>query len=310
MVITLTLSPCLDKTYVVDGLVPDRLNYASKSVLLPGSKGVNVSRMLTSLAVPSIAVGFCGGTLGYLFKTLLDMENVRYDFVETKTEIRFNVKIADRVKNIFTDVNERQENVSPQEFDRLIELYKKHIKSASFIVIAGSARTEMPKDVYNEFIRIANAEGKRVLLDTKGEELKYAIYEHPHLIAPNHYELSEYAGKELTTAEDIVPVLTEIHKSGVAYAIATMAEKGAVMVCKEGTYKMTPPTVTAINTTGAGDSFLAGIIYGMKNNADSVRMLKLAGSISSAKVTRSDTSMPNMIEALGLLDLVKVERLC
>ena len=104
-------------------------------------------------------------------------------------------------------------------------------------------------------------------------------------------------------------MLSEIHKAGVAYAIATMGENGAVMVCEDGIYKMTPPEVNAINTTGAGDAFLAGIIYGLKSNADCYKMLKLAGSISSVKVTRSDTSMPNMIEALSLLDQVSVERL-
>ncbi len=309
MIITLSLSPSLDKTYVVDGLEPDRVNYASKNVVLPGSKGINVSRMLTSLNVPNIAIGFCGGVLGGYFKTLLEMENVNYDFVETDADIRFNVKIADIKTGAFTDLNEYSAPVTTAETESLFNLYRKKLDEAEYVVIAGAARTGMAKDVYNEFIRIASSKGKKVLFDCSGEALRYALYEKPYLICPNDFELSEYAGRNLETDGDIIEVLSDIHEKGVTYAIATMGEKGAIMVCDSGTFKMTPPPVKSVNTTGAGDSFLAGIIYGLKNNSDCYKMLKLAGSIAAVKVTKEDTAMPGLIEAFGMLDLVSVEKL-
>ena len=309
MIITLTLSPSLDKSYVVEGLLPDGINYASKSVLLPGSKGINVSRMLTSLSVENIALGFCGGYLGSLFKTLLDMENVKYEFVETEAEVRFNVKIADVENSTSTDINEIAKSVTQDEFEGLVNLYKSHLSSAEYVVIAGSTREGMDTDVYNTFIRMANLCGKKVLLDTAGDALKCGISEKPYLIAPNKDELSEYAGKQLETLEEIEDVLKSIHNKGVAIAIATLGADGALMVTDEGTFKMTPPEVEARNTTGAGDSFLAGIIYGLKNNADCYKMLKLAGSVSAAKVTKTDTAMPSIIEASSMMDNVMVEKL-
>ena len=309
MILTLTLSPSLDKSYITNGLKRNHVNYVEKSTILPGSKGINVSRMLTTLAVENIALGFCGGFLGPLFKTLLDTENVKYSFVETEAEVRFNVKVADISDNTSTDINEYAESVTEEEMESLLSLYKSYLSEASYVVIAGSVRKEMPVDVYNQFIRAANFAGKKVLFDSKGDALKYAICEKPYLIAPNLSELCEYAGRELKEISDIQAVLSDIHEKGVAYAIVTLGEEGALMVCDEGTYKMTPPEVDAINTTGAGDSFLAGIIYGLKSNADCCKMLKLAGSVSAAKVTREDTSMPNLIEALSMMDNVLVEKL-
>lgn len=309
MIITLTLSPSLDKSFVTDGFTTDRINYAKKSVVLPGSKGINVSRMLTELAIENKALGFCGGFMGPLFKTLLDMENVKYDFVETEAEVRFNVKIADTENGTSTDINEIAEEVTTAEFESLISLYKSYLPDASYVVIAGSARQGMSPDVYNTFIRMANNAGKKVLFDSKGEALKYAIAEKPYLIAPNREELSEFAGRFLYSDKDVADMLTAIYEAGVSYAIATLGDEGAIMVCDEGAFKMTPPEVTAVNTTGAGDSFLAGIIYGLKNNADAVKMLKLAGSVSTAKVTKSDTAMPTLIEAFGYMDNTMVEKL-
>ncbi len=309
MILTLTLSPSLDKSYILNGLSRNQVNYVEKSTILPGSKGINVSRMLTTLAVENTALGFCGGFMGPLFKTLLDKENVKYDFVETEAEIRFNVKLADISDNTSTDINEYSAGVTEEEMESLLSLYKRHLPEASYVVIAGSARKEMAPDVYNQFIRAANFAGKKVLFDSKGEALKYGISEKPYLIAPNLSELCEYAGRELEEISDIADVLSDIHNKGVTYAIATLGEQGALMVCDEGTYKMTPPAVTAINTTGAGDSFLAGIIYGLENNSDCYKMLKLAGSVSAAKVTKEDTAMPNLIEALSMMDNVMVEKL-
>lgn len=309
MIITLTLSPSLDKSYIIEGFAPDRINYAKKSVLLPGSKGINVSRMLSTLAVDNIALGFCGGYLGPLFKTLLDVENVKYEFVETEAEVRFNVKIADLKNQTSTDINEIAKNVSNEELEELIKLYKSYLSSAEYVVIAGSTREGMAPDIYNTFIRMANLSGKKVLLDTAGEVLRCALSEKPYLIAPNKDELSQYAGKELESISEIRDVLEDIHNKGVSVAIATLGADGALMVTDEGTFKMTPPEVEAKNTTGAGDSFLAGIIYGLKSNADSFRMLKLAGSVSAVKVTKEDTSMPNLIEALSMMDNVLVEKL-
>lgn len=309
MIITLTLSPSLDKSYVVDSFSVDRVNYASRSTILPGSKGINVSRMLTTLAVENTALGFCGGFMSPLFKTLLDTENVKYDFVETEAEIRFNIKIADLESNTSTDVNEYSKNVTDEEFDSLLSLYKSYLPNASYVVIAGSLRKEMAPDACNVFIRAANLAGKKVLFDSQGDAFKYAVAEKPYLIKPNIDELSEYAGRRLESDSEIIEVLENIHSMGVTYALVTLGEKGALMVCDEGIYKMTPPEVIPINTTGAGDSFLAGIIYGLKSNADCYKMLKLAGSVSAAKVTKEDTAMPSLIEALSMMDNVLVEKL-
>ena len=92
--------------------------------------------------------------------------------------------------------------------------------------------------------------------------------------------------------DQVIEYAKRIHSSGVAYAIVTMGADGAVMACGNGVYRMTPPPVHTRNTTGAGDSFLGGILYGMLRHASEEEMLRLAGSVSTAKVAREDTGMP------------------
>ena len=296
MVTTVTLSPSLDKTYVVAEIKDDILNYAEKTALLPGSKGINVSRLLSRLEVPNTAIGLSGGAFGGLLESLMRQENVRCDFTHSRSDIRFNVKIVDLANGSFTDVNERGAAVTEEEYQSFLENYKTYLSRSDYVVLAGSLRSGMSGNTYASLIQMANREKVPVFLDCSGECLRQALSARPFLVAPNIHELSDCFGETFDSLEKVVEYAKQIHHSGIAYAVVTMGAEGAVLACGNGVYKMTPPSVLTKNTTGAGDSFLAGILYGMIRHSSEEEMLRIAGSVSTAKVAREDTGMPNKNE--------------
>ena len=281
MVTTVTLSPSLDKTYIVAEMKDDILNYAKKTVLLPGSKGINVSRLLSRLEVPNTAIGLSGGAFGGLLESLMRQDNV---------------KIIDLANSAFTDVNERGEAVTEEEYQRFLENYKVYLRRSDYVVLAGSLRDGMPEETYASLIQMAHQEKVPVFLDCCGGCLRRTLAAKPFLVAPNIHELSDCFGEEFGSLDKVVECAKQIHKNGIAYAIVTMGADGAVLACANGVYKMTPPPVHTKNTTGAGDSFLAGILYGMLRHASEEEMLRIAGSVSTAKVAREDTGMPDKNE--------------
>ncbi|MBR5942386.1 MAG: 1-phosphofructokinase, partial [Clostridia bacterium] len=64
MIYTVTLNPCVDCIMTFDALEPGALNRAKTQELRFGGKGINVSRVLAELGIPSVALGFTGGFTG------------------------------------------------------------------------------------------------------------------------------------------------------------------------------------------------------------------------------------------------------
>ena len=58
MILTVTLNPAYDVTYRVDRVELGSVHRVSEVLELLGGKGVNVSRVLMQLGVPTVAMGF------------------------------------------------------------------------------------------------------------------------------------------------------------------------------------------------------------------------------------------------------------
>lgn len=64
MVYTITLNPALDRTLWVQKIETDDSNRIEREERYAGGKGIDVSRVLTTLGVDNKALGFVGGFTG------------------------------------------------------------------------------------------------------------------------------------------------------------------------------------------------------------------------------------------------------
>ena len=64
MIITVTLTPALDKTVTIPNFETGTLNRIETARLDAGGKGINVSKVLRVLGVRSTAMGILGGSTG------------------------------------------------------------------------------------------------------------------------------------------------------------------------------------------------------------------------------------------------------
>ncbi|MBP7644042.1 MAG: hypothetical protein KA767_11925, partial [Saprospiraceae bacterium] len=87
-IVTITFSPCIDKSTSVDALIPEKKLKCDKPKLEPGGGGINVARAIKKLGGEATAVYPSGGYTGKHFNYLLEKEGISSLIVETKEETR------------------------------------------------------------------------------------------------------------------------------------------------------------------------------------------------------------------------------
>jgi fructose-1-phosphate kinase PfkB-like protein len=106
MIVTVTLNPALDKTYSVADFALAGVFRVSKVQHLPSGKGLNVSRVLHTLGVPTMASGFLGGFTGKHIAQELDRLGIKHDFVWSNCESRQCIIVLNEEKGIHTELLE------------------------------------------------------------------------------------------------------------------------------------------------------------------------------------------------------------
>ena len=70
MILTVNCNPAVDKTYNTTGLMTGQVNRMRDFIILPGGKGINVTKVLRQFGVEVAALGFLGGYTGEFSHTL------------------------------------------------------------------------------------------------------------------------------------------------------------------------------------------------------------------------------------------------
>ncbi|RIO62104.1 1-phosphofructokinase, partial [Mammaliicoccus sciuri] len=93
MIYTVTFNPSIDYIMFANDFELNGLNRATETYKFAGGKGINVSRVLKTLGVPSTALGFAGGFPGQFIADTLTKANIGTDFVQVDEDTRINVKL-------------------------------------------------------------------------------------------------------------------------------------------------------------------------------------------------------------------------
>lgn len=135
--------------------------------------------------------------------------------------------------------------------------------------------------------KIAFKAGAKVILNpAPAVELPEEIFRYVSLIIPNETELSTFSGIHVNDMESAVKASGVMRGKGVKDIIVTMGSRGA-LVCSENEAVMVPArTVKALDTTGAGDTFCAGICVALSEGKTLKEAVAFATAASSISVQR------------------------
>lgn len=282
MIYTVTFNPAIDYVVELVSFNIGEINRTTREYMNLGGKGVNVSRVLTNLEVPNVALGFVAGFTGDALRNGLERMGVKTDFIsleEGNTRINVNIKGVEE-----TDINARGPEIPNSAIDKLFKKLD-NLQSGDTLVLAGSIPTSLPNDMYERIMERLYGKGIRFVVDATRDLLVKSLKYEPFLIKPNNHELGEIFGLELTTDNEIIYYARELKKQGAKNVLISMAGDGAILVDENDVaHKIGTPKGKVKNSVGAGDSMVAGFCAGYLEKGDykyALRMGTAAGSASA-----------------------------
>ncbi len=162
---------------------------------------------------------------------------------------------------------------------------------------------EIPLDINHYVIDKAKKHGCKVLLNAApAEPFEKEYLRKCDILVFNEVEAAFYAGKTAGTLEEGCVMAEEMSADLHNTVVITMGSAGAVVSDGSRTEQIPPKKVTAIETTGAGDSFIGGIAYAVMNGMDIFEAGRFATNCSAVTVTRlgAQASMPVLQEVLNV----------
>jgi 6-phosphofructokinase 2 len=179
-----------------------------------------------------------------------------------------------------------------------------------WVVASGSLPTGASDDLYRRLGETAKRLGAAMVVDSFGAALSQALAVGPALIKPNLREFKELTGVEADTDAALVAAARRlIDEDRVGRVALTLGERGAFLVSRSGALRAEALAVEAVSVSGAGDSFLAAMLWALADGASDEEALRYGVAGGSAAVLQPGTDLCRADDVKTLVGQVAVQRL-
>lgn len=283
MIYTITLNPALDYTIRLKNLTINEINTSENEYILPGGKGINVSIILKRLGVESTIIGFISGFVGEEIKRLVEIENIKTEFIKLKGEnSRINIKILE--ENNETAINCKGPYIENEYIEKLYQKLD-YLKDDDILVISGSVPKGINEEIYEKICERIKSKNIKIVVDSTKDLLLNTLKYKPFLIKPNHHELGEIFDTKIKTKAQALEYAQKLQQKGAQNVLVSMGSDGSVLLDENrNAHKYDAiKNKNIVNTVGAGDSMVAGFLAGYLKYKNYEKALKLG--IASASAT-------------------------
>ena len=292
MITTITLNPAIDATWFLDTFDEEEINRLQGKKIDAGGKGINISRFLTMMGCPTLAMGFCGGDNGARLSSLLDEAGVRHNLTPIQGETRQNVTVFVEEGKKTIKINEAGPEISPAECEAFEKALTEQAKQGGFIVLAGKNPPGIDGKTTIDLLSRAKAAGAKVVVDSESLTLEEVIALGPTLIKPNELEFSKMLGRPLETDKALIQAAREVVAKGVEYVVISMGGDGLLGISATEAYKVEVPKIAVRSTVGAGDSVVAGTLMALSSGESFEKAICMGAAFGSAMASTDGTEIP------------------
>jgi ribokinase len=255
-----------------------------------GGKGANQAVGARRLGAEVTLVGRVGDDLfGRRMVDTLRSHGVACDFVQVDQGSESGVALIlvdKQAENFVVVVPGANMRLTPAD----VEAAADQLRTADVLLM----QLEIPLDTAERAIDVAQ-EGKAVCIlnPAPARPLPDCLLGKVHLLTPNQSEARVLTGIPADTLEGAEAAGRALLDKGVQTVILTLGAQGALIVRPDRTLHVAGIPVDALDTTGAGDAFMAGLAVALaegKALEDATRFANVAGALA----TRKPGAMPSL----------------
>ncbi len=307
MILTVTLNPLLERRLTYDKVKFREENRNGISELKAGGKGINVSRQLNNLDLDNLAYTFSGGNNGKIFKEILSKENIKFTSVRIAAEIREASIIIEKSGKSVSTFYQENSSVSKNEADEFKNKLNKMVENCEIVIFSGSSPCKETDSIIPFGINAANKYDKISICDTYGSHLKDCIEAGPTILHNNIRETEKSLDTGLSTEKSKIDYLNFLYSKNIKQAYLT--EGSSSFYCSNFDYhfKVSLPQIPVVDPTGSGDSFVAGIAYGIHKNLTFHDSLAVASSLGIENILSYDAANVRSNDLDKWKDQIRIE---
>ena len=304
-IVTLTFSPCIDKSASVPSLIPEKKLNCSDVKLEPGGGGINVARAIVRLGGQAAIIAPCGGYTGKFLQHLIEKENISSVIVETANDTRENIIILDQGANKQYRFGMPPVTLTEHEYQKCLDALN-DTEGVEFIIVSGSFPSVVPTAIFTQLATIANRKKAKLIVDTSGKALKEAMASGVYLVKPNLAELCALAGVDKIDISGVEENAKAVLKNyNCCVMVVSLGKDGAMLITRDEVQITTPPDVKIKSTVGAGDSLVAGVVCKLAGGHSLQEALQYGVACGTAATMNPGTELCHKEDADALYLLIK-----
>ena len=290
-VATITLNTAYDLVGRLKRIELGEVNTVETLGLFPAGKGINVAKVLNDLGIKVAVGGFLGEDNQGDFEHMFRQIGLEDKFQRVAGKTRINVKITETEADV-TDLNFLGYQISAEDWQKFVASSLDYCKDFDIVAVCGSLPRGVTPQQFADWLSQLHHAGVKVVLDTSNQALTAGLQANPWLVKPNHRELEAWVGHSLPTLEDIIAAAKKLKAQGIANVVISMGAKGSLWLSDNGVVQAQPPKCeNVVSTVGAGDSMVAGLIYGVVQHLSPQETLAFASAVSAFAVSQSNVGV-------------------
>lgn len=178
----------------------------------------------------------------------------------------------------------------------IIDKNREKIEEADIILM----QLEIPIETVEYVCKIAK--NKKIILDPApaNNKITSKILEKVYVLKPNETELNILTGMPTDSLEEIIVAAKSLLQKGVKNVVVSLGGKGSILINNEKYQYFKALETKVVDTTAAGDSFIAAIALGISLNKNLEESINLANKVATLTVSKqgAQKSVPSMKEVI------------
>ena len=305
MIYTITLNPAIDYFITLnETLLVDEVNRGSHEIYKAGGKGLNVSKILSVMNIPSKAIAVLGGFTGqYIQDSFEEDPNIEMIPIPVDGMNRINMK-ANYGKKVLC-VNGSGPVANDCTVQLLLDEIAK-INADDIVIISGSVMHGFPDDFVTVLAQAVHQRNAKVVIDMEQITMEQLKECRPYLIKPNLYEFQLLFENAEINESNIDEYLKKANEIGIENILVSLGKDGAVLSNAHGIFRLDQPRTLLVNKVGAGDAMLASFIGKLSQGYSSEEALQWGGAAGNAAASKIEDI--TMCDIEGYLPQMKVSK--